>query len=156
MTNVWRNESTGISHLDAVIAFLVDDWDVTPAEPSHYLHHGLHLVVIGGNRTWKILEALFVAQFRTRREEGDLFLQNIPTNFAANEIIKNAVLNFVFWLRMKLHCKVTFTHFINEKQNKNTFNINIILWKFSRKQPGDLSAMCATASPFIMYWEETF
>lgn len=69
---VCQRDNTQNNYLDAVVAFLVYDGDVTPAHAQHNLDHCFDLMVIGWNGTRKILEALLVAQLRTGREERDL------------------------------------------------------------------------------------
>lgn len=67
-----KSSKTKNVYLDSVVRLFVNDRDVTPAQPSNDLDHGLHLMMVRGNRPRKVFETLLVTQFRAGREEGHL------------------------------------------------------------------------------------
>lgn len=72
------------THLDAIVAFLVDNRNIGPSHALDNLNHGLYLVVVGGNGAWEILKALLVAQLRAGWEIWDLQKIDAQANFDEN------------------------------------------------------------------------
>lgn len=64
------------THLDTVIAFFVYYRHVAPSHPTYNIDHCFHLVMIGGYSTWKVFEALFIAELRTCWKEWNLWKKN--------------------------------------------------------------------------------
>lgn len=66
---MYIQEENTLSHLDPIAGLLIDDGDVAPLQFLDDLHHGAHLVVVGGNRPSEVLETSLIRELRGCREE---------------------------------------------------------------------------------------